>query len=153
MKYLKGVFHFLLAVGGGLEIQHVMSPGKLLPLLTTHLSALPLVGLVPQQNGDWLVAAVKLQFKEPVLEFEEGGPVSQIEDQDGAVCPSEVGLGDGAEPLLACSVPESQSHRPTHHLYILYLELHPDGVGLVRDHGPVDVLTEQAGLPDTGVTE
>ena len=76
-----------------------MSPRKLHGLRLVDLSPVLQVLLVPQQDDDGLpTAAVELQLKEPVLQPGEGAPVSQIKDQHSALGPSEVSLGDGAEP-------------------------------------------------------
>ena len=124
-----------------------MSPRKLHGLRLVDLSPVLQVLLVPQDDPDRVPPAVERELEEPVLQPREGVPVSQIEDQDGALGPSEVSLGDGAEPLLARSVPQSQSDVPALQHDVLDLELHPDGVTLVRHQDAINVLTEQTGLP------
>ena len=75
-----------------------MSPRKLHGLRLVDLSPVLQVLLVPQEDDDGVPPAVELQLKEPLLQPGEGAPVSQIKDQHSALGPSEVSLGDGAEP-------------------------------------------------------
>ena len=96
--YLESILDLPWYRSWGLQVKNVMSPRKLHGLRLVDLSPVLQVLLVPQEDDDGVPPAVELQLKEPVLQPGEGAPVSQIKDQHSALGPSEVSLGDGAEP-------------------------------------------------------
>ena len=110
------------SLGGGFEEEQAVVGSQLPPpLCLNHL--VRFVALVGHQHLRNILAGVLVYLLEPVLDVSEGLLVGAVVDQDDAHGSLVVGLRDGAEPLLASSVPHLQLHALLVHVDLLDFEV------------------------------
>ena len=81
----------------------------LLPVLHRDLALIREVRLVPNQHNNYIVPTLVPHVGYPLVCIEKGCPVGDVVDHNGNRGVADVGRDEGAEALLACSVPELEA--------------------------------------------
>jgi hypothetical protein len=118
-----------------------------------NLPRLGKVGLVANNDDGGGRLSIVLHFLQPFLQVLESVRLAKVEHNDGAHCAAVVGSGDRPKPFLASRVPYLILDDLPVDLDCLGGEFNADGGLGVLLEGIVDVLGEQVGFADSGVSD
>ena len=100
-----------------------------------------------------VLASVLVCLFDPLCDVLEGVTVGKVKDNEGSHCSVVVGLGDGSEAFLTCSVPNLATDILVVDFKAFGGELDPDGGLLIEEEGVVDKLGNQVGFSDSGIAD
>ena len=114
-------------LGRGLDVGDLHAVGKLLGDGGVDDALVDEVGLVADEELVDVLAGVAVDLAEPLLDVVEGLHVGAVKDEDDALGPAVVAAGDGAETLLAGSIPDLELDDLPVAVQGLDLEIDADG--------------------------
>lgn len=149
----KGSFHIFLIFGWGLHIEHLIIPGQFQGFIPGDHPLLGEIGLVADEDQHYILVAVGLDILDPSTDTAKGLFAGEVEDYEGCGWWAVVGTGDGAEFLLAGSVPDLQFYCLVANWDVLGTVLDTDCVLMIRIELTIDKATDETGFSDSCVSD
>lgn len=111
------------------------------------------IRLIADEHDCDTLFCILTELTKPLLHVLEGFCLGEVEGDDGSNCPTVIGIGNGSEALLSCSVPDLVLDAFTIYGHCFGCELNSDsGLG-VHVEGIIDKAREEVGLTNSRITD
>jgi hypothetical protein len=148
----KGPFDVLLALGRGLNVEHLVVPSQFEGLFPGDHAFREHVAFVAHQDHHHIFVAVVLDVFDPPGHVAEGLLAGEVEDNEGCCGGAVVGAGHGFELFLAGCVPNLYFDDFAIDCDVFGCKLHSHGVLMVGIEPAVDKASDNAGFADCHVS-
>jgi len=149
----EGLFDVCRILRGGLKEGDGKLIGKFLCDAIFHDFLAGKIGLVANKQLVHTLRSIAVDFLQPLLHVGECVVVSDIIDNNNAVCSTVVRRGDGTETFLSCGIPNLKLDSLAFELNSTNLEVNANCRYVAFCIGIVCETEEKAGLSDAGVTD